>query len=412
MREIMLYGRGYLPEVTLTSPLIDLGGNKNLMSIHWDADTPPGTEIRIRTRTGDDLMEVKRFFKKNGMEVTELQYNKLLVFDKGEIVTEYLPGKGWSSWSQYYLHSGDPISSPSPRKYLLIQTELLSEDRDAYALLRSITLDFRKPLAKQVITELSPKMLDRLGVPQDFSLFIHPTFLPADPGFDEILVEAPSGVAMEVTEVRLGREEDFSGGIAQVIGLADLALASTASDSIWVRLSETVKIGGADLVELRFRSTLFLSGAAFKVFIGNSSRDHSWQGVDEGDATELVDSQRLTVFAVLSDRIIGDVEISPNPFTPNGDGMNDETRFHFTVFKLNTGRPVRITIHDLSGKKLRCLREHRSDSASGKYTILWDGKDDGGHVVSPGLYVCRLSAAVDSDSAQDATLIHTVYVSY
>ena len=36
--EIQLYGRGFNPEVTLTSDLVRLGGSRNLLSTEWDAD--------------------------------------------------------------------------------------------------------------------------------------------------------------------------------------------------------------------------------------------------------------------------------------------------------------------------------------------------------------------------------------
>ncbi|RLJ01056.1 MAG: hypothetical protein DRP11_05080, partial [Candidatus Aenigmatarchaeota archaeon] len=126
--ELMVYGEGYVPDVTMTSPLIELGGAKNLTYIEWDADIPPGTKIEIRTRTGDMLREIKHYFDKSGREVTELEYNNLPWFMKGDITSEFLPGPDWSGWSRIYVKPGDPILSPSPRKYLMIQVKLLSDD--------------------------------------------------------------------------------------------------------------------------------------------------------------------------------------------------------------------------------------------------------------------------------------------
>ncbi len=84
----------------MSSGLIELGESRNLTSIEWTADTPPGTAVEIRTRTGDELTEITRFFNKGGEEVTELAYNKLPGFSRGEVVKEYVPGDDWSSWNK------------------------------------------------------------------------------------------------------------------------------------------------------------------------------------------------------------------------------------------------------------------------------------------------------------------------
>ena len=63
-REIQVYGEGYQPRVSLTSPLIALDGARTLSSIEWEGDTPPGTSIALRSRTGNQLADVLRYFKR------------------------------------------------------------------------------------------------------------------------------------------------------------------------------------------------------------------------------------------------------------------------------------------------------------------------------------------------------------
>ena len=62
--EIQVFANGYLPILEMTSDLIDLGSSKTLTTIEWEADTPSGTAVEIRTRTGDDLREDKPLFQK------------------------------------------------------------------------------------------------------------------------------------------------------------------------------------------------------------------------------------------------------------------------------------------------------------------------------------------------------------
>jgi hypothetical protein len=79
--EIQVYATGYLPILEISSDLIDLGSAKNLTTIDWQADTPAGTAVEVRTRTGNDLREVFRYFKQDGTEVaTEEEYNELPSF--------------------------------------------------------------------------------------------------------------------------------------------------------------------------------------------------------------------------------------------------------------------------------------------------------------------------------------------
>ena len=115
-REIQFYGEGYQPRVSLTSPLITLDGARTLSSIEWEGDTPPGTSIALRSRTGNQLADVLRYFKKDGSEITEEQYNKLNKFAKKdiEIVTEQVAGGDWSDWSEEYEGSGSPHHVAKP----------------------------------------------------------------------------------------------------------------------------------------------------------------------------------------------------------------------------------------------------------------------------------------------------------
>ncbi len=77
-------------------------------------------------------------------------------FEVGPIVTKILPGSDWSGWSQPYEHSGDKITSPSPRKFASIRATLLTDDPYESATLRSVTLNFINPVAANVVGEIKP----------------------------------------------------------------------------------------------------------------------------------------------------------------------------------------------------------------------------------------------------------------
>lgn len=76
--------------------------------------------------------------------------------------------------------------------------------------------------------------------------------------------------------------------------------------------------------------------------------------------------------------VISTTAVYPNPFTEG------------TVFQLsmpNDAR-IRISVYDILGKPIRTLFEgiHRS----GKHDIPWDGNDETGKPVIPGMYICVL----------------------
>ncbi len=70
-----------------------------------------------------------------------------------------------------------------------------------------------------------------------------------------------------------------------------------------------------------------------------------------------------------------EVEVVPNPFTPNDDGFNDGTEF-----KRDGGIPSNwvIIIMDRSGRTIRELRNGEN---------IWNGKDSSGQLVLPGAYL-------------------------
>ena len=64
----------------------------NLVSVEWDADTPPGSRVEIQTRTGNRLSEKFLYYNKAGVEVTEEAYRKLGFFSKGDSAAIFVPG--------------------------------------------------------------------------------------------------------------------------------------------------------------------------------------------------------------------------------------------------------------------------------------------------------------------------------
>jgi len=337
--ELQLYGEGFQPEVFLESGLIRLGGSRNLLAIAWEADTPAGTQVLIQTRTGDELGQVLHYFKKDGTEVSEEQYKKLLSLFKGETVAEEIPGNDWSDWSAPYEDPlGSPITSPSPREFLKIRAVLRSVGPRLHAALGSIRLRFASPVAQELVGEVAPVQVEALGVERPFSLFIRPRFAPGDPGFDELLLKAPPDMRLEFAGLYRGGEGDFSGAGADLdrLRVDRVEVAPTGPDSLRVKFAPIGPAAGAQVLRLDFATALYSTGAVLEAALQNSAAGEGlWQRVEPGNALTAVAGNSTTlVGAAARQELIADLRVRPALFTPNGDGVNDEVAFEFSVVRV------------------------------------------------------------------------------
>ena len=94
------------------------------------------------------------------------------------------------------------------------------------------------------------------------------------------------------------------------------------------------------------------------------------------------------------------VEVTPL-VTPNGDGINDEAQIRFSVAKVESTLPE-VTVHDLSGRRLRVVA-----AVDGGHS--WDGRDEGGNLLPPGSYVCRISLPADVGEQTAYRIINVAY---
>jgi len=421
--EVQLFGEGYLAESQISSefvgdaPFIEVAEtSQNLAFIEWEADEPAGTDLILQTRTGDTVEQVTHYFKKNGTrfpgteeEARQAWENEKSFFGDtavGPAVTETTPGSDWSGWSQPYFDSGERISSPTPRRYVAVRATFLTEDPLAAPTLRSLALSFVRPVVRTAVGEVLPSRLENIGSKQQFSYFVRSTFRADSRGFDEILIEAPDGVDMNLKQVTVdvtGRES-----VTYTPQSEDFEVVME-TDSLWVRLPDPIQTTrGAALVELQFEATVFVYNTFFVGSMGHSQFENSWQRVDDGDANGVDDSETTVVLALERGELLGDLQVG-RAFTPNGDGANDELEINFSLLRLTAAVPVAFEIYDLGGRLVTRIVE---ETTAGRHTVVWRGLDQSGALVPPGIYLMRLDVDVDSASGGATSvhrLVHVVY---
>ena len=378
--------------VEAISEFVDLGRSNNLTSVEWVAETPPGANLEIRTRTGDTLVEEIHYYDEGGNEITQKDWDRKKKFNReGPVKTIARAGEGWSSWSPAYLRSGDRFSSPSPRQYLQVKVNFSNETPAAAASLDRIVLSYSDPLAKTLLGEIWPKRVERPATDQTFSYYIKPSFDARSSGFDEVLIQTPS--KPELLAVYVGDDPVVPDAV------------KSSQDSLWLRLPQRVR--SETLVEVRFRCKVFLNGTPLQAQVAYSAKPSLWQRVDPGNATDLVESETTTVLLPVGDELIGNVSVSPGVITPNGDGENDEAVVAFSVFKVNVPRSIKVTVYDLKGDKIRGLVDRLG--SSGNYQVPWNGRDESGKMVPPGPYIFRIEVGGKSGDAFVSRTIGVVY---
>ena len=375
-RELQVFGEGYPAQVIFTSPLIDLGGEMQVNGIRWKADRPPDARVEVRSRTGNELEHLITYYDKNGKEVTEKKWNKLIPSFRGPPDTTSVPGHDWSPWSDIYLTPDEPFQSPSPRRYMELKISLVSKNPDRAAFLDYLEVEFNPPLADEVVGEISPSSV-LPGEPKEFSYFVRAT---GTSGFDRLLLVA--SVPMEFREAMVE---------GQSIGVE----MEEIDGGFQVTFPRRMRQG--ELVELRFSAPIFLQSTRFDAFLADSRQEElGRQAVESGDAAPQVASNTNIVELPVSGRLFANLTLSTPVLTPNGDGRNDALELSVDLVNVLERRLLRLRLFDLAGS---LLREIENETSAGHYELSCDARDGNGRLVPPGLYLLELH--VDGDAGPE-----------
>jgi|GEM_PF-4708166 len=119
----------------------------------------------------------------------------------------------------------------------------------------------------------------------------------------------------------------------------------------------------------------------------------------------------FSLFTLLADRYefpgntIDNIQILPNPFSPNGNGKNDVVSIKFN---LKNESSVTLGIYDRVGREVRRVVTDE-DFDAGDNVIEWDGTNDIGNVVTTGLYMFNFQ--VKDESGRNDKKTGTIIVS-
>ena len=401
--EFEIYADGFAVNSDYASSVIDLGQAATLGPFTWSGALHPGARLDLRVRSGgtpDPHIYYRNTFRgaersrynAEGSPLVRSTYFNLEAGEQGGIVPDVENWSPWSSPLKFSARAAD-FATPRPRRYLQFRADFHSGGRLDY-LQFPVT---QPPVATRAVAEIEPARV-HAGQTSRFRYLLLPDIRVGDQGFDRIEIAAPS---------RIDRVESVA------IDGVSLEPAQWQADietgAFVVHIPRRNERDTQDLIEIVFHARIFDYGTVFDGRIYDSTRP--WevpQALEPGDAAFLADSNSLTVELIeVGQQVLGAIELSGSSFTPNGDGVNDQLDIRFDLVNLSAPVPVNLEVFDLAGT--RRTQRPLAQRGSGPHSVFWDGRDDNGRILPPGLYLLRLDVDTDNHTFTASRVVSLAY---
>ena len=398
LAELALYTDGTAPPgFYRTVPLLAGTGTPVWGRVRHEGG-PPLEELPIvvQTRTGPDEEPLLYFVTQGPSEV---QVNRAVWENAddfpGIAQGPVRPNPDWSGWETV---EGGVVRSPSPNRFLQCRVKFLQPGIK----LEGLVFEYSSPpAAGQLRAEINPGVAGA-GVETPFALSLQTRRLEgrSDTGFRFVEILTPARVA-GIDSVKV---DD-----AHVLHTARVDSGRGFEVNFWRRV---VKDGS--FVQVFFRGEIFVDGTRFEVRtverrrMAEAGTDTVIQYAREGDVDRATPGAGLTVrLATPNAPLVADVSPARRVLTPNGDGANDQFEVAYSLLKLTRPAPVFFEIRDLGGRLVR--RGYAGEDRSGRVARIWDGRDDWGVRVAPGIYLYGIEVEADGGTVRRAGAVNVAY---
>ena len=396
--EIEIYARGFVEKSTYMSNVMDFGGDTAWGTIGWSGVRDAGADVIIQTRSGTDA-QPDIYWKNTGRgdqkePVTRSQYADLKLGEKAGTT----PNRdSWTLWSAPYDFadsSGAAVVSDGPRRFLQFRVDFLPGDKSGAGLDLFEIRASQPPVASELVGEVSPFRVE-VGEVSRFTYVVKPTIEGDDTGFDRLELRTSSAF-LTVRSVT----------IADVA--VEFAVEALEDHRFEVSFPKVDSRYTGLLVAVEYDARVLRYGSSFDARVFDSGRPlEVHQGVNPGDAAVEFAGDRVSVATSVVSRSLLEATVAPAAFTPNGDGTNDAASIAYDLLEFTGSVAVEVEIRDLAGHPVRTL--YAGVDPIGHHERPWDGLDDAGRLVPPGVYVFRVSVHADNGRADKIGTVHVVY---
>ena len=418
--EMEVYGRGFAPRATWESQVVDLGRDVNFGRVafavsKWRRDpegdqlepvseTSAGVQVEIQTGR-DPTPIIHNAFNDLGKftEVSKAQWEKLSPIEaRGSTEAPGFRGpkaddqENWSFWSLPLQESGVHPRMPWGR-YFRLRVRLNTDAIWEYARLESLRVEIAPLLADRVVGEVAVE--DQAQPEGGLSRMSAGEMTPvvfemkaefvgsARTGFDALRVRTPASGLFQRLEM----------------GSTEAKLSAATPDSVVVEMNgftvylpRRVEADGDQRVRLGLEAVLYGVAGKFGAEVFDRQQEHLLQKVEDGDASSQMGTNQLLIVASpesVKGGVLGQLEVQPVGFTPQGDGLNEQVQISYTLFRVLAAAEVEVEVVALNGERVWHRRMGRQ--GNGRHSVEWDGRAAAGQLVEPGLYLARVQVKTD-----------------
>ena len=417
--EFQLFAQGVPQQAIYKTQITHLGEPVNFGRLFWRAtkfrmvdgtavETPDAAaQIKVEVRTGlDDDPAVYHEYMDTGLErvVARDHYENALRtrfvrITAASDLSERQPKPGvrasigydsdhWTFWSAPFVESGQPLNLRNGT-YLQVRVAMESDSFDDFVRLDSLWIETAPLLAATVRGEVAalddPQPVSGitqvpLGEAIEFVYDLQADFAAVDaPGFD--LLRLRTGHQTELKSLQLGQ------------GRRETAPAAVTPEpeGLLIHLPERITRANNPPIRLVFATEIFEFATTFQSEVLDSQRDLLPQPVVGADVGEALSTNSLRVLGITEQEtaFIQNLTFSSPVFSPNGDGIHDELRVAYSLFRLPAAVPVVLAVYRLDGRRVASIEAGLQNA--GPQSLRWDGRDETGRLLPPGLYLTTLT---------------------
>jgi flagellar hook capping protein FlgD len=301
------------------------------------------------------------------------------------------PNPEWSGWETV---TNSLVQSPSGERYMQFRVEL----REPGTVLRELSFEYvYPPMARTLEAEISP-VRAQPGVEQEFTLSLLAHLRSAQHSGFRLLEVLTSAAIGEVIEVLVNDEPGFA------------TTSYQPGQGMTINLWRRVRQSGT-FIQVRFTATVFRDGTRFQVrTLDRRDTGMAYQVAREADIDLVTAGGQLVVRLTSPGQetpLLAGLNPGNRSITPNGDGINDRLDLTFALLKLVGPVPLSLDIYRMDGTRVR--RAFAGMARAGTHAVAWDGVDEAGSLVPPGVYLYELRV---ESGAETERVYGTVGVSY